>query len=107
MVRVRAQRRAAVGGLAGQGVLLGGVLPRGRREHPDPRWHRVHVGAPRAPLLQAGEVVRAALRRPDLPPRAPRPADRNLISAILASPDPVYGPTGRQNRWSWSSWLPS
>ncbi len=29
-----------------------------RREHPDPRWHRVHLGAPRAPLLQAREELR-------------------------------------------------
>ena len=62
LVRIGAQRRAAVGRVAGQGVLLGGVLPRRRREHPDPRWHRVHVGAPRAPVLQAGQVVRAPLR---------------------------------------------
>ena len=33
-------------------------------ERPDPRRHRVHVGASRAPLLQAGQVVRAAVRRP-------------------------------------------
>ena len=36
-----------------EGVLLRGVLPRRRREHPDPRRHRLHVGAPRAPVLQA------------------------------------------------------
>ena len=34
-----------------------GVLPRHRREHPDPRRHRLHLGAPGAPVLQAGEVV--------------------------------------------------
>ncbi len=55
-----------------------GVLPRHRREHPDPRWHRLHVGAPGAPLLQAGEELRAAVRRPDVPPRAARPAHRHL-----------------------------
>ena len=37
-------------------------------EHPDPRWHRLHLGAPRPPVLQAGEVVRAAVRRSELPP---------------------------------------
>ena len=75
----------AVGGLAGQGVLLGGLLPRRGREHPDPRRHRVHLGAPGAPLLQAGEELRAAVRRPDLPPRAARPAHRDLrISTSLA-----------------------
>ena len=51
-----------VGRVARQGVLLGGVLPRRRREHPDPRRHRLHVGAPGAPVLQAGQVVRAAVR---------------------------------------------
>ena len=45
-------------GRAVEGVLLRGVLPRRGREHPDPRRHRVHVGAPRAPLLQAGEELR-------------------------------------------------
>ena len=68
----------AVGGLAGEGVLLGGLLPRRGREHPDPRRHRLHLGAPGAPLLQAGEELRAAVRRPDLPPRAARPAHRHL-----------------------------
>ena len=56
--RRRGQRRAARGRRALQGVLLGGVLPRDGREHPDPRWYRVHVGTPRAPVLQAREVVR-------------------------------------------------
>jgi alkylation response protein AidB-like acyl-CoA dehydrogenase len=49
-----------------------------RREHPDPRWHRLHVGAPGPPVLQAGQVVRAALRRPHLPPRAARSAPGHL-----------------------------
>ena len=68
-----------VDGLARQGVLLGGVLPRRRREHPDPRWHRLHLGAPGAPVLQAGQELRAPVRRPDVPPRAARPAHRHLI----------------------------
>src|SRR5439155_18554598 len=55
------------------------LLPRRRREHPDPRWHRLHLGASRAPVLQAGQELRAALRRPDLPPRAAGPAHRALI----------------------------
>ncbi len=84
LVRLGAQRRAAIGGITGQGLLLGGVLPRRRREHPDPRWYRVHVGAPRAPVLQAGQVVRAAVRRPHLPPRAARAAHRHL-SILLAA----------------------
>ena len=62
LVRGRDERGASLGRVAREGVLLRGVLPRGRREHPDPRRHRVHVGAPRAPVLQAGQVVRAAVR---------------------------------------------
>ena len=62
-----------------------GVLPRHRREHPDPRRHRLHLGAPGAPVLQAGQVLRAALRRPDLPPRAARPAHRHLTPGALSS----------------------
>ena len=77
----RDERRAALGGLARQGLLLRGVLPRRRREHPDPRRHRLHVGAPGAPVLQAGQELRAAVRRPDVPPRAARPAHRHLIRA--------------------------
>ena len=50
------------------------------REHPDPRWHRLHLGARRPPVLQAGEVVRADPRRPRLPPRAPRTAHRDLTA---------------------------
>ena len=56
----RAQRRAARGGLAGQGLLLRRLLPRGEREHPDPRRHRLHLGAPRAPVLPAREVERVS-----------------------------------------------
>src|SRR5581483_10454539 len=85
LVRVGAQRRAAVGGVAREGVLQRGVLPRCRREHPDPRWHRVHVGAPRPPVLQAGEVVRAAVRRSDVPPRAARAAHRHLSVLFLVA----------------------
>ncbi len=53
---------------SGQVVLLGGLLPRRRRDHPDPRGHRLHLGAPRPPVLQAGQVVRAHAGRPVLPP---------------------------------------
>ncbi len=38
------------------------VLPSHRREHPDPRRHRLHVGARRAPLLQASQEFRDPLR---------------------------------------------
>ena len=82
-----------VGGLAGQGLLLGGLLPRRRREHPDPRWHRLHLGAPGPPVLQAGQELRAAVRRPDLPPRAARPAHRHLSRRTLArTPGRSRGP---------------
>jgi alkylation response protein AidB-like acyl-CoA dehydrogenase len=40
-----------------QGLRLRRLLPLRRREHPDPRRHRLHVGARRPPLLQAGEVL--------------------------------------------------
>ena len=75
--------------LARQGLLLRGVLPRRRREHPDPRRHRLHVGAPGAPLLQAGQELRAAVRRPDVPPRAAGPAHRHLTRGPVLAVDRV------------------
>ena len=33
-----------------------------RRQHPGPRRHRLHLGAPRAPVLQAGQELRGAAR---------------------------------------------
>ena len=76
-----------------EGVLLGGVLPRDRREHPDPRRHRLHVGAPRAPVLQARQELRDLPRRPDVPPRAARAAHRHL-SRAARSPSPRSTPIG-------------
>ena len=55
-----------------QGLLLRRLLPRRGREHPDPRRHRLHVGARRAPVLQAGEELRDPPRRRHVPPRAAR-----------------------------------
>ena len=53
--------------------LLGRLHPRRQGVHPDPRRHRLHLGARRAPVPTAGEVVRAFPR----PARAPaRPAGR-------------------------------
>ena len=69
-----------------QGVLLRRVLPRRRREHPDPRRHRLHVGARRAPVLQAREVLRDPPRRRHVPPRAARAAHRDLTRAIAPRP---------------------
>ena len=94
--RRRGQRRAAGGRRAVEGVLLGGVLPRHRREHPDPRWHRLHVGAPRAPVLQAREVVGDLPRRPHVPPRAAGPAHRYLSSA---TPDDCSGTGVAEPDW--------
>ena len=50
------------------------------REHPDPRRHRLHLGARRAPLLQAGEELRDPPRRRHVPPRAARAAHRHLTA---------------------------
>ena len=63
-------------GLAGQGVRLGDLLPRGRGEHPDPRRHRLHLGARRPPVLQAGQGQRAVPRRRRLPPGTAGQPDR-------------------------------
>ena len=67
--RGRGLGRAAAGREPGQGLLLRGLLPRRRREHPGPRRHRLHLGARRAPVLPAGEVVGGDARQPDAPPR--------------------------------------
>jgi len=60
--RCRGFRRAAGRRQPRQVLLLGGVLPRRRREHPDPRWHRLHLGAPRPPVLQAAKSSELPLR---------------------------------------------
>ena len=39
-----------------QGLLLGGLLPRRRVEHPGSRGHRLHLGTRCAPVLPAGQV---------------------------------------------------
>ena len=56
-------------GPAAQGIRLRGVLARRGREHPDPRRHRLHLGARCAPVPQAGQSQRAVPRRRQLPPR--------------------------------------
>jgi alkylation response protein AidB-like acyl-CoA dehydrogenase len=65
-------------GVPGQGLLLGRVLPLSRRKHPDSRWDRLHVGASRPPVFQAGQEFRAAVRRSHLSPRTSRPTHRHL-----------------------------
>ncbi len=55
-------------------------------KHPDPRRYRLHLGAPGAPLLQARQVLRAALRRPDLPSRGAGQAHRYLSAGARRPP---------------------
>ena len=76
--RGRGQRRAPRGREPREGVLLRRVLPCRGREHPDPRRHRLHVGAPGAPLLQAREEFQDPPRGCHVPPRAPRATHRHL-----------------------------
>ena len=57
---------------------------RGRgREHPDPRRHRLHLGARRAPVLPAREVDRAVPRQP-----GGAPGDRRGLPHRPAGRDP-------------------
>ena len=72
------RRRPARGRRAREGLLLGGLLPRRRREHPDPRRDGIHLGAPGPSLLQAREGQRSAVRRRGAPPRAARRTRRDL-----------------------------
>ena len=62
LVCKRNERRTPFGRIAREGLLLRGVFPRHGREHSDSRRYRLHLGAPRTPLLQACQVVRAAVR---------------------------------------------
>ena len=112
LVRRRAQRRAPVGRQPGQGLLLRGVLPRRRREHPDPRRHRLHLGAPRPPLLQAGQVVASccSATRPTTAsssPSASGSSDRRSPGGLRAHGRPSGRPRSRRQRtvatWSGSS----
>ena len=48
--------------------------------------HRLHLGAPRPPVLQAGQVLGADARRPVLPPRAVGPAHRHLSARACRLP---------------------
>src|SRR4029079_9521307 len=53
-----------------QGLVLHTLLPHRRREHPAPRGDRVHLGAQRAPVLQARQGIGDPAPRPAVPPRA-------------------------------------
>ena len=63
-----------------QVLLLRGLLPLRGGEHPDPRRHRLHLGAPRAPLLQARQELRVVPGRPRLPPRTAGSATGHLAA---------------------------
>ena len=65
----------------GAHLLLAGLPVRRGREHPGARRHRVHLGAPRPPVLPPRQVLRAALRRPGRVPRAAARPARHLSSA--------------------------
>ena len=78
--RRRGLGRSPGAGLAAQSVCLRGVLARRGREHPDPRRHRLHLGARRAPVPQAGQSQRAVPRRRQLPPRTPGHPHRPVTS---------------------------
>ena len=76
--RPGAQRRTGDRREPGEVVLLRGLLPLRGGEHPDSRRHRFHLGAPRAPVLQARQEFGALLGRPGLPPRTSGSAPRHL-----------------------------
>ena len=95
----RGARRPRAGRVARGGArlrpLFGRLHPRRQGVHPDPRRYRLHLGARRAPVPQAGEVVRALPR----PARAPaRPASR--AGRDLRDDDDDVGTTstGRRGR---------
>ena len=67
-------------------LLLAGVPVRRGREHPGARRHRVHLGAPRPPVLPPGQVLRAAVRRPGGLPRAPARPPGHLSPGVRPRP---------------------
>ncbi len=78
-VLVEAARSAAYGAadgsarpVDGEGVLQRGLPARRRRVHPAARWHRDHLGARRAAVLQAGARQRAPVRFAGRPPAPAR-----------------------------------
>ena len=70
------QRGRAAGRQPGQGVLLRGAGEDRGRRHPGARRHRLHLGASRPPVLQAGQDLRGDVRHPGLPPGPARRAAR-------------------------------
>src|SRR5439155_1177803 len=52
-----ATRKVARLRVDGEGVCLRRLSPRRVRRHPDPRWHRLYLGARHAPVLQAREGI--------------------------------------------------
>src|SRR4029077_8887640 len=54
------------------------------RQHPEPRWHGLHLGVGRSPVPQARAIARALLRHADGAPRHARGAvARGALSAAL------------------------
>ena len=60
--------------------------------------HRLHLGAPGPPLLQAGQVLGADARRSLLPPGAVGPAHRDLSRCVGTPVRDYRGGTPRVNR---------
>ena len=95
------RRRRRLGGCVDrEGLLLAGLLSRCGREYSDARRHRVHLGAPRAPVLQTGEEFGGVVRLAGRSPRPDRTADwadlgdqpffaRAFATASRCSADPM------------------
>ena len=66
--------RPAACGVDREDLLLDGLLPHRRREHPAARRDRVHLGAPGTPVLQAGQGIGDPARVAGVPPGAHRSA---------------------------------
>ena len=90
------RRRGAARRGDGEGVLLRRVPPRLRRGHPDPRRHRLHLGARHAHLLQACEELRGDLRRRHLEPRAGGAAHQPVGGAMAEIDRSLLGVWGAE-----------
>ena len=93
---------------AGQGVLLGRLPASGRREHPDSRRNRFHVGARRPPVLPTRALQRATPWRQHLPAQAAcrsaevlgcrayltvNPASTGNVTPVMYRPPPPHRKT--------------
>ena len=84
--RVRGRSRRGRGAGPAQGG-VGGAGGVGRL-HPDPRRHRLQLGARGPPVLPAGGRVRAAVRHGDRAPDAARPIERGGHRPTAVRPPP-------------------